>query len=113
MVPKKEDVINKNITLFKTLRTEKQSQYDIIRGITERIIQCQKGCFQNAKLNLIPDEQQWDDLEDEWFDYLCDELVNYNKPHDCHGKGYEVKGNVIHCRECDKPLFEVIIDMKP
>lgn len=31
-----------------------------------------------------------------------------SEPHDCHGKGYEVKGNVIYCRECNEPLFEII-----
>lgn len=28
--------------------------------------------------------------------------------HDCHGKGYEVKGNIIYCKECGAELFEII-----
>lgn len=41
------------------------------------------------------------------------EQFKIKKPHDCHGKGYEVRDNIIYCRECMKPLFDIIPDMKP
>ena len=44
---------------------------------------------------------------------LSDEEVDNVLYHDCHGKGYEVRGNTIHCRECMNPLFEIIPDMHP
>jgi hypothetical protein len=40
-----------------------------------------------------------------------DEYAKYyhsKKKHDCHGKGFNVKDNVIYCRECNEPLFEII-----
>ena len=43
---------------------------------------------------------------------ICKECVTI-KQHDCHSKGYEVRDNVIYCRECMSPLFDVIPDMKP
>lgn len=41
-------------------------------------------------------------------DQLSDEEVDKIILHDCHGKGYEVKGNTIYCRECMNPLFDII-----
>ena len=46
----------------------------IARQISKRIIQSQKGCFTNASYNLILDDQDWEYLEEEWYDFIMDEI---------------------------------------
>lgn len=44
----------------------------------------------------------------EVFKELCEKAIETESKHDCHGKGYEVRGNTIYCRECINPLFDII-----
>lgn len=54
-----------------------KSKEEILTLIAKRIIQCQKGCFVNAEHKIFPDETQWNDLEDEWYDFIEGEFDEY------------------------------------
>lgn len=56
-----------------------RSKEEILWGIAKRIIECQKGCYENVKHNIYLDDTQWDDLEDEWHDYIESEFDAYAK----------------------------------